>query len=157
MRLRRFYASPQNERSALPQRRVRPEAEADGLLASPDVPPSSSHRASACHVCQAPWHPGEERRAVPRAGPENWARWRLPGRAEHSSGRAPGTQRALRLAQTHTIVCGCCGDLVPLQQARIAARGARRAVIHAGDGCYGCGRHGRKSRQGAAQSRAVLY
>ena len=131
-----------------------PEPEAEGSSVSPGVSQGSSYQAPACHGCRAPWHPGEGRCAVPRTGPEDRARWRLwslQGRADHSSGRAPGSQRALRLAQTHTIVCGRCGDLVPLQQARTAARGARRAVICAGDGCYGCGRHGRKSRRAERQ------
>jgi hypothetical protein len=38
----------------------------------------------ACHV---PWHPEDGRCAVSRAGPEDWARWALWGRASTSSGQ----------------------------------------------------------------------
>ena len=107
-------------------------------------------------ACHAPWHPEDVRCAVPRAGPENWARWALWGRASTSAGRAAGTQRALRLAHTHTIVCERCGDLVPLQKARTAARGARRSSISPADGCYGCGRHYRKSRRAERQGGMAL-
>ena len=98
-------------------------------------------------ACRAPWHPEVERCAVPRAGPEDWARWASWGRAGTTSGHAPGSARALRLAQTHTVVCERCGDLVPLQKARTAARGAGRSCIAPSDGCYGCSRHSRKSRR----------
>ena len=107
-------------------------------------------------ACRAPWHPAEGRCAVPRAGPESWARWASWGRAGTTSGHAPGSARALRLAQTHTVVCERCGDLVPLQKARTAARGARRSSISPADGCYGCGRHGRKSRRTERQGGMAL-
>ena len=123
-----------------------------GAPARLDVSPSPTGRIAGCHTaCHAPWHPEDVRCAVPRAGPENWARWALWGRASTSAGRAAGTQRALRLAHTHTIVCERCGDLVPLQKARTAARGARRSSISPADGCYGCGRHYRKSRRAERQ------
>ena len=125
------------------------------------VSPGSKVQPAARHpVCGAPWHPVEDRCAVPRAGPEDWARWnrwRGPS-ATHGllMGRAPGTKRALRLAQSHTVVCERCGDLVPLQKARTAARGAGRSVISPADGCYGCGVHSRKSRRAERQSDMAL-
>ena len=131
--------------------------EGAGARARLDVPPSFTLRAAACHAaCQAPWHPEDGRCAVPRSGPEDWARWRLWGRASTSAGRSKGTQRSLRLAQSHTIVCANCGDLVPLQKARTAARGAGRDGISPADGCYGCGRHYRKSRRAERQGAMAL-
>ena len=130
--------------------------EGAGARARLDVSLSCTPRAAACHACQAPWHPEDGRCAVPRAGPEDWARWRLWGRASTTAGRAEGTQKSLRLAQTHTIVCECCGDLVPLQKARTAARSARRNGISPSDGCYGCGRHYRKSRRAERQGAMAM-
>ena len=127
---------------------------ASPLASSRAVSPQHARRGHT--ACQAPWHPKEGRCAVTRAGPEAWARWAAWGRASTSSGHAPGSARALRLAHTHTIVCACCGDLVPLQKARTAARLARRSAIAPSDGCYGCGRHGRKTRREQRQSKMAL-
>ena len=127
---------------------------ASPLASSRAVSPQHARRGHT--ACQAPWHPKEGRCAVTRAGPEAWARWAAWGRASTSSGHAPGSARALRLAHTHTIVCACCGDLVPLQKARTAARLARRSTIAPSDGCYGCGRHGRKTRREQRQSKMAL-
>ena len=116
-------------------------------------------RVAACHfACCAPWHPQEGQCMVPRAGPEQragWARWRVVGTGA-APGFAPGTTRAIRLAQTHTICCACCGDLVPLQKARKAADVAGRGWIGASDGCYGCGRHSRKARRTERQCAMAL-
>ena len=129
-----------------------------GVPARLDVSPGRPMRSAACHprACRAPWHPEEGRCAVPRAGPEAWARWAMWGRASTASGHAPGTARALRLAQTHTVVCERCGDLVPLQKARTAARRAGRLSISPADGCYGCGKHGRKARRAERQGHMAL-
>ena len=115
--------------------------------------------AGLCHpACRAPWHPRESRCLVSRAGPEEragWSRWRLVGSGA-ASGCAAGSARAIRLAQTHTVCCARCGDLVPLQKARKAARDAGRGRVGGADGCYGCGRHGRKSRRGERQGAMAL-
>ena len=114
---------------------------------------------AACHpACRMPWHPEESRCPVPCAGPEDrarWARWRPVGSGARV-GRALGSARAIRLAQTHTVCCSRCGDLVPLQKAREAARRAGRDGIAAADGCYGCGRHCRKARRAQRQSAMAL-
>ena len=125
----------------------RPPCAADGLPVT------------VCHpACRAPWHPQDRRCLVPCAGPEEragWAQWKLVGSGA-APGRAPGSARAIRLAQTHTVCCACCGDLVPLQKARKAARVAGRDCLGAADGCYGCGRHGRKARRAQRQGTMAL-
>ena len=53
---------------------IRPES--TGVPVLPGVPPGSMVQlAVRLTVCEAPWHPEEARFAVPRAGPEDWARW----------------------------------------------------------------------------------
>ena len=131
-----------------------PRGLASLLASSRASSPQHARRGQA--ACQAPWHPEKGRCAVPRAGPEAWARWAAWGRASTSSGHAPGSARALRLAHTHTIICACCGDMVPLQKARTAARRARRSSITPSSGCYGCGPHGRRTRRAQRQSGMAL-
>ena len=61
--------------------------EGAGARARLDVSLSYTLRTPACHAaCQAPWHPEDGRCAVPRAGPEDWARWALWGRASATAG-----------------------------------------------------------------------
>ena len=81
---------------------------------------------------------------VPRANADDRAHWaavRRSGVALYGErprkGCSPGTQRALRRAHGHTIICSAsgCAALVDLQSARAAMRAAGRTSLAPGDGC----------------------